>query len=305
MLTMVVGSGYLGGRIGARIRALGGRAVLCSRRPPTARSAAGTEWRELDVRDPVSCGDAVRGVAPDAVVIVHGPSDITWCERHPQQAMAAHGAGASNLVAAAGGRPLLLISTDNVFPGTRHSYGESDPVEPANAYGRAKLTGERTLLDTGNALVLRVSLVYGWDPDGHRPNYFTTCVRGLRDGRPVEAPVDHWNTPVLVDDVAAWSAALVEAGRTGVLHLGGPDRLSRHEWAGRIAKGLGLDDGPIRPVDKAGTAYACRPSNACLHSERAADLPELAGLRPVDVDEGTRRLAAAALDQPRSAKDRL
>ncbi|HEY0537972.1 MAG TPA: sugar nucleotide-binding protein [Actinoallomurus sp.] len=305
MLTMVVGSGYLGGRIGARMRALGGRAVLCSRRRPTARSAAGTEWRELDVRDPASCDDAVRRVAPDAMVIVHGPSDITWCERHPQQAMAAHGAGASNLVASAGGRPLLLISTDNVFPGTRHSYGESDPVEPANAYGRAKLTGERTLLDTGNALVLRVSLVYGWDPDGHRPNYFTTCVRGLRDGRPVEAPVDHWNTPVLVDDVAAWSAALLEAGRTGVLHLGGPDRLSRHEWAGRIAKGLGLDDGPIRPVDKAGTSYACRPGNACLHSERAADLPELAGLRPADVDEGTRRLAAAALDQPRSAKDRL
>jgi dTDP-4-dehydrorhamnose reductase len=295
MLTMVVGSGYLGGRIGARMAELGGRAVLCSRRRPTARSAAGTEWRPLDVRDPRSCADAVRSVGPDAVVVVHGPSDITWCERHAEETMAVHGTGASNLAAAAAGLPILLVSTDNVFTGSRHSYGESDGVAPANAYGRAKLAGERTLLDTGTALVLRVSLVYGWDPDGHRPNYFTTCVRGLRDGRPVEAPVDHWNTPVLVDDVAAWSGALLHAGRTGVLHLGGPDRLSRHEWAGRIAKGLGLGDGPIRAVSKAGTAYACRPDNACLHSERAGSLPELAGMAPVDVDEGTRRLAAAAL----------
>jgi 5-epi-valiolone dehydratase len=295
MLTMMVGSGYLGGRIGARMRALGGRAVLCSRRPPEARSAAGAEWQEMDVRDPAACRQAVRRIKPDALVAVHGPSDITWCERHAEETMAVHGAGAANLAAAAGGRPILLISTDNVFAGTRPGYGESDEPAPANAYGRAKRAGERTLLDTGTALVLRVSLVYGWDPDGHRPNYFTTCVRGLRAGRPVDAPVDHWNTPVLVDDVAAWSAALLHAGRTGVLHLGGPERLSRHEWARRIAKELGLDDGPVRPVAKAGTAYACRPANACLHSERADDLPELAGLRPVDVDEGARRLAEMAL----------
>jgi 5-epi-valiolone dehydratase len=295
MLTMIVGSGYVGGRVGARLRALGGQAVLCSRRPPAARSAAGLPWHEMDVRDPRSCQDAVARLAPDALVVVHGPSDITWCEAHAEQTMAAHGGGAANLTAAAAGRPALLISTDNVFPGTAHAYRESDEVAPANAYGRAKLAGERIFLDTGDALVLRVSLVYGWDPDGHRPNYFTTCVRRLREVRPVDAPVDHWNTPVLVDDVAAWTAALLTAGRTGVLHLGGPDRLSRYEWAGRIARALGLDDGPIRPVEKAGTAYACRPRNACLRSERAADLLELVGLRPIDVDEGARRLAADAL----------
>jgi dTDP-4-dehydrorhamnose reductase len=303
VLTMVVGSGYLGGRIGARLRALGDRVVLCSRRPPA--STAGAAWRELDVRDPAACRETVRGVAPDAVVLVHGPSDITWCEEHPQETMAAHATGAANLAAAAGGRPILLISTDNVFAGVRHSYGESDDAVPANAYGRAKLAGEKALLDTGTALALRVSLVYGWDPGGHRPNYFTTCVRALRAGHPVEAPADHWNTPVLVDDVAAWSAALLRAGRTGVLHLGGPERLSRYEWAGRIAKGLGLADAPIRPVGKDGTAYACRPDNACLHSEQAESLPELAGLRPVDVDEGTRRLAEAALaPEPGAVEER-
>ncbi len=298
MLTMVVGSGYLGGRVGARARELGGEAVLCSRHRPTARSAEGSAWHELDVRDPSACADAVRLIAPDAIVAVHGPSDITWCEDHSDVAMAAHGGGAANLAAAAAGRPILLISTDNVFPGVRPSYGESDETEPANAYGRAKLAAEQAVLDTGNGMVLRVSLVYGWDPDGHRPNYFTTCARLLRAGRTVEAPADHWNTSVLVDDVAAWTLALLGAGRTGVLHLGGPERLSRYEWAARIAKGLGLDTGLVRAVDKAGTPYACRPNNACLHSEEAAGLPELAGLMPVDVDEGTRRLAGTALAAP-------
>lgn len=295
MRTMVIGSGYLGGHIGARLRARGAEAVLCSRRQPTARSADGASWRALDVRDPQACSDTVREIGPDALVVVHGPSDITWCEQHPEQAMATHGAGARNLAVAAKGRPVLLVSTDNVFAGIELSCGESDDVAPANAYGRAKLAAEHALLDTGSALVLRVSLVYGWDPDGHRPNFFTTCTRRLLAGEPVEAPIDHWNTPVLVDDVTGWSAALLDAGRTGLVHLAGPERLSRHDWAGRIAQGLGLDAGLVRPVAKADTGYACRPGNACLHSERAATLPELAELQPMDVDEGTRRLAGLAL----------
>jgi dTDP-4-dehydrorhamnose reductase len=298
---LIVGSGYLGGTIGGRVRALGGEAVLSSRRRPEAASAAGLGWRELDVRSPQACREIVRDVAPDALVVVHGPSDITWCERNPGEAMAAHGAGARNLAAAADGRPVLLISTDNVFDGERTSSAESDAVSPANAYGAAKLAAERTLLDTGAALVLRVSLVYGWDPDGIRPNFFTTCARALRAGRELEVPDDHWNTPVLVDDVAAWSVALLLAGRTGLLHLGGPERLSRHAWALRIAAALGLDDTGVRAVPRARSAYACRPVNACLHSERAAELPELTGLEPAGVDESALRLsanAAADTDRP-------
>jgi dTDP-4-dehydrorhamnose reductase len=292
---MVVGSGYLGGRIGSQLRARGDEAVLCSRRQPTARSTDGVPWSALDVRNPQACSDTVREIGPDVLVVVHGPSDVTWCEQNPVQAMAAHGTGARNLAVAADGRPVLLISTDNVFAGIEPSSGEADEVSPANAYGRAKLAAERILMDTGVAFVLRVSLVYGWDPDGHRPNFFTTCARRLLAGVPVEAPIDHWNTPVLVDDVAAWSTALLNAGRTGLVHLAGPERLSRHDWAGRIAKDLGLDSGLVRPVAKADTEYACRPRNACLHSERAATLPELTDLRPMDVEEGSRRLVGLAL----------
>ncbi|WP_199443159.1 SDR family oxidoreductase [Umezawaea beigongshangensis] len=301
MRALVVGSGYLGGTIGGRVRALGGQAVLSSRRRPGAASASGLDWRELDVRSPLACREIVRDVAPDALVVVHGPSDITWCEQNPDEAMAAHGAGARNLAAAADGRPVLLISTDNVFDGERTSSAESDAVNPANAYGAAKLAAERTLLDTGTALALRVSLVYGWDPDGIRPNFFTTCARALRAGRELEVPDDHWNTPVLVDDVAAWSVALLLAGRTGLLHLGGPERLSRHAWARRIAAALDLDDTGVRAVPRERSAYACRPVNACLHSERAAELPELTGLEPAGVDESALRLsaiAAADTDRP-------
>jgi len=295
---LVVGAGYLASHVAHRLRASGHRPTLSSRRRPDTPRAADLPWSPVDVGDPARVCALVDEVRPDVAVVVHGPSDITWCEEHPDQATGAHAGGAAHLATALGGRRVLLISTDNVFPGHKDSHAESEPPAPANAYGRAKLAAEHEFLASSTALALRVSLVYGWDPAGLRPNFFTTCVQRMRAGKPVPVPDDHWNSPVLVDDVAAWTAALLGTGHTGVLHLGGPRRLSRLAWARHLAEACGADGGLIRPVPRTESAYACRPRNACLHSERAAGLAELAGLDPVDVLSASSRLIASGGTSP-------
>ncbi|WBB80401.1 sugar nucleotide-binding protein [Micromonospora sp. WMMD882] len=291
---LIMGSGFIAGHVGQRLRALGHAVTISSRRRPSTPETRQLDWSPVDVVDRDQVRELVDAVRPDAVVTVHGPSDITWCEENAAQAMAAHLGSARHLAEVLAGRRVVMISTDNVFPGRRDSCGESEPTEPANVYGRAKLAAERELLrDRADALALRVSLVYGWDSAGLRPNFFTTCVELLRAGRPVPVPDDHWNTPVLVDDVAAWTTALLDSPHTGVVHLGGPRRLSRLAWARHVAERVDADPGLLRPVPRRDTRYACRPRNACLHSERAGDLPELRGLRPVDVLTATTRLIEA------------
>ncbi|MYW01927.1 sugar nucleotide-binding protein [Streptomyces sp. SID3343] len=284
---LVLGSGYIAGHVGTRLARLGHGVVLGSRRRPATPETRGLRWLPTDVADRRHVRELVDAIRPDAVVAAHGPSDITWCEAEPDRTAAVHADGARHVVDALAGRAArcVLISTDNVFPGRADSCSESDPTEPANAYGRAKLAAERTFLAAPDALVLRVSLVYGWDRTGLRPNFFTTCAERLRVGEPVAVPDAHWNTPVLIDDVAAWTTALLDAPHTGVLHLGGPRRLSRLTWARHIAETYGVDPALVSAVPQGDTAYACRPRNACLHSERAAHLPELRGLEPLDVFE--------------------
>jgi dTDP-4-dehydrorhamnose reductase len=290
----VVGAGYIAGYVGRRLRALGHLATLSSRCPPSSHETPNPDWLSVDVSDRDRVRTVIRSTRPDAVVAVHGPSDITWCEANPEQALAAHWDGARHLAEVLDGRRVLLISTDNVFvfPGRKESCAESEPTEPANAYGRAKLAAEKELLTTGNALALRVSLVYGWHRAGLRPNFFTLCAQRLSAGQPVTVPNDHWNSPVLVNDVAAWTTALLDSEHTGVVHLGGPRRLTRVAWARHIAEAYGVDPDLVRPTPRHSTAYACRPRNACLHSERAGDLPELKGLHPVDVLEASSTLIA-------------
>lgn len=280
---LVLGAGYLAGHIGQRLHASGHRVAVSSRHRPSTPETQDLDWFPVDVAERERVPALVAETRPDAVVSVHGPSDITWCEANPGHALAAHRDGANHLAEALDGRRVVLISTDNVFPGQEPSCAESTPTEPANAYGRAKLAAEQALLATGNALALRVSLVYGWDEAGLRPNFFTTCARRLGAGERVEVPGDHWNSPVLVHDVAAWTAALLDSAHTGVLHLGGPRRLSRVEWARHIAGACGADPDLVVPVPRDRSAYACRPRNACLHSERADGIRELTGLEPVDV----------------------
>lgn len=159
------------------------------------------------------------------------------------------------------------------------------------------------MLTTGNALALRVSLVYGWHRVGLRPNFFTLCAQRLSAGQPVAVPNDHWNSPILVNDVAAWTTALLDSEHTGVVHLGGPQRLTKVAWARHIAEAYRVDPDLVRPTPRHSTAYACRPRNACLHSERARDFPELKGLHPVDVLEASWR-ARRVLDRQRRHRRR-
>ncbi|MFG1914410.1 SDR family oxidoreductase [Micromonospora sp. NPDC048898] len=296
MRVLIVGSGFVGRALAAHLIAEGHGAVVASRHPVSPVVGGDPlPWLQLDVTDRAACAAAVRQSRAESVVLVHGPSDVTWCEANPARAEEVHLAGARHLADAAAGRRLVMISTDNVFDGTAQSNDEDSPPRPANAYGRAKLAAERVVRELPSATVLRVSLVYGQEPPGAKwLNFFAACADRLRRGEPVAAPVDQWVTPVLVDDVARVTAAVACAPAPELLHLGGPDRLSRAEWAGTIARRLGVPDDLVTPVPRATSRYASRPENSCLTSRLLPHHPATAHLSIRGVDAGAAHLLGAA-----------
>ncbi|MFI7135085.1 SDR family oxidoreductase [Nonomuraea sp. NPDC050153] len=308
---LIVGGGFVGRAIAGALERAGGEPVLaCRNRParcPRVRAPAGqtkpvamdtawqvrqdaadvARWVRLDATDAAGCAEVVHEVKPDAVIAVHGPSDVTWCQRHPQAALEAHLTATDNLVRATGTARLLMISTDNVFDGVAELNDEESPTAPANAYGRAKLAAETVVHSHPDATVLRVSLVYGpqTPTPGKRPNFAASCARDLRAGRAVHAPADQWTTPVHVGDVATVALAAVrEAPR--LLHLGGPERLSRADWARRLADLTKAPRTLVTDVARDAGPYACRPANSCLTSRLLPDLLHTWGLSVRGVDEG-------------------
>jgi dTDP-4-dehydrorhamnose reductase len=296
---LIVGHGLIGGAVRAVLRAqrvpvtsIGRRQTgLPGYQAADLASEAGRAALELTMHE----------LRPRCVLLVHGPSDVTWIDANAEAAAAVHCGVAA--IAASSGAPVILVSTDNVFPGTRGGYRPEDPVEPANGYGRVKSLAESAVLTAQTArapaLVLRVSLVYGWAGAGLRSTFAQRCLEAAAEGRPLSAPVDQLFTPVHVRDVATLIAAICRQagwrpdGRlTGIRHLGGPAELSRHDFA-RLAYDLtGADTSLVRPCMRSDTEWACRPQFSSLAWENFADLPGLETWRPMTPGDGLRDMLA-------------
>lgn len=166
--------------------------------------------------------------------------------RDPERARAVNAGGTATLarLAAGAGVRLILVSTDLVFDGHKGSYREEDPPAPLSVYGRSKHEAEQEALAHAGHLVVRVSLLFGPTVTG-RPSFFDEQVQALQQARPIRLFADEWRTPLSYSRAAQALLALVSSDETGILHLGGPERLSRLEMGERVADFLRCDRSSI------------------------------------------------------------
>jgi dTDP-4-dehydrorhamnose reductase len=162
------------------------------------------------------------------------------------------------------GRPgrFIFASTDMVFDGEAAAYREGDEPRPIFEYGRAKRDAEIRVL-SGGGTVVRISLVYGWNPMDPRTS---ALLEGLRTGRfPHSYFSDEIRCPIFVDDLAEALVELAEgaAREESILHLAGPEPVSRHQFARRVAEALGLD-AEIIPRARLREASLVRPADLSL-----------------------------------------
>jgi dTDP-4-dehydrorhamnose reductase len=78
-----------------------------------------------------------------------------------------------------------------------------------------------------------------------RETLFEKQVQALRAGQPLACFADEWRSPLGLAAAARALIALAESDFEGLLHIGGPERLSRLEMGQRLAAFLGVDPGTI------------------------------------------------------------
>jgi dTDP-4-dehydrorhamnose reductase len=181
---------------------------------------------------------------------------------------------------------LVAVSTDQVLSGERPFSRADEPARPVSVYGRTKLEGEQAVLGLcDRSAVVRVALLSG-RVHGPHPSCTEAVAWALRAGRPLRLFTDQHRTPVDPESVSAAIAALIHREARGVFHLGGPERLSRHELGLRVAAVLGLDPSPIQAVRQSELAFdAPRAADASLDSSHARDT---LGWEPRPLDEAIR-----------------
>jgi dTDP-4-dehydrorhamnose reductase len=230
----------------------------------------GTVLRPVDLADADAVAAAFADARPDAILHSAAVALISDCYRDPERARAVNVAGTARLaeLAADAGARLLFVSTDIVFDGERGNYREDDPPSPLSVYGRTKADAEAAVLSTRRGVVVRVSLLFGPCLTG-RPSFFDDQAAALRAGRPVKLFLDEWRTPLGLATAARALAAVASSDVTGLLHLGGPERLSRLEMGLRLAAHLGSNPELVVPVRRDDVpSPEPRPRDTSLDSSR-------------------------------------
>ena len=253
-LLVTGGTGYLGGELLRRAPAVG----TWHTREPTARG----DWLRLDVRDEPAVRRELRRLRPAAV--------IHTAYRQDDRTVTLDGAAAVADAAAAVGARLVHVSSDVIFDGTKPGpYTEQDPPSPITDYGRAKAEAEHAVRAAHpDALVVRTSLLYG----GSEPSRHERLAHEAADGRgDMTFFEDELRSPVLVGELASALLELAAREERGILHVAGPDIVSRYQFACLLARAQGRPGELIRRgrLDASGVA---RPANSALDTSRARGL---------------------------------
>ena len=291
---LVLGSnGFLGAEVARSLLASDSTVSLHVRHRAHVQHPSATVV-EADLSDPVRVVRLLDEVRPDLIVNCAALADVDACERDAVLADALNHHLPAQLAAwtAQTGRRLVHVSTDAVFDGRGGPYDVDAAPSPVNAYGRSKRDGEVAVLSTDPTTMVARTNIVGWSPTGTRSllEYFHG-----RLARGEQAPgfVDVHFRPLPVHWFWPGCERHLAAGATGLVHLTGPELLTKYAFGRRVATAFDLDPDLVIPTEGlADSGRVARPPRLDVLPSRLGNVP------PGDLDEGLFELR-----QMRSARE--
>jgi len=262
----------------------------------------------LDLANVDTIYPALLALRPDAIISAAAHTEVDRAESEPDLAFAINGSGAGAVAEAAArlGVPILHLSTDYVFDGTKPSaYLETDVPAPRSVYGASKLEGERLVATaTANHAIFRTAWVYS----PHGRNFVKTMLRLGETRDTLSVVADQQGCPTSAADIAR---ALITAARQmladpdpryrGLFHLAGAGQASWAEFAAHIFKAaecFGRAPVAVLPIETRDyPTPARRPANSRLNSDKLA---AIYGITLPDWQASTDQVLATILGQAES-----
>jgi dTDP-4-dehydrorhamnose reductase len=227
---------------------------------------------QADIADRAAVDEAIQRHGPSIVINAASYTKVDAAETEAEAAHRANAIGAGILATACAraGVPLIHVSTDYVFDGSKPGpYVEGDPVAPINVYGRTKAAGEQAVRDAAPLhAIIRTSWVYG----EFGQNFLKTMIQLAATKDELRIVADQRGCPTSTPDLA--NAILTIApqllggkGTSGTYHFAGSGVTTWHGFASRIVAAQAPLTGRAPRVTAITTAELPRPARRPANSE--------------------------------------
>ncbi len=192
--------------------------------------------------------DIFEKTSPEFVIHTAALTDIDKCTLEPHNAYKVNVMGTWNVAAAAAKHdiPIVFISTDNVFDGTKNdSYTEYDRPNPINMYGKSKLAAEYHIKNLCRKhFIIRTSWLFS-EKGKNMPLYILDTAAKQKQIRIV---ADQIASPTYANDLADFIAGLTDNYLYGTYHYTNKGFCSWYELTKDLLSLAGFDDVTVTPV---------------------------------------------------------
>lgn len=234
----------------------------------------GIDIDDADITDESQIKEEIFKIKPDAVIHTAAYTDVDNSEKNKELTYRINAQGTENVARACklSQSKLIFISTDFVFDGQKSApYTEEDVPNPINAYGSAKLAGEKLIQSIWpNHLIIRTAWLYG----PHGKNFVDTIIRLSEKESELKIVNDQAGSPTYTIDLAKAINIILKKDITGILNITNSGSCTWYEFAEKILS-LKQINKKITPItsDKLGSP-AKRPKYSVLSN---AEFEKLTG----------------------------
>lgn len=227
-----------------------------------------------DLTDFDAVSELIEQLRPDRIIHTAANSNPNACEQEPTLSSKINVDATVHLACLCSQWkiPFVFTSTDLVFDGTQAPYKPNDPVSPISEYGRQKAQAENAIQDIHpSAVVCRMPLMFG-HALAPAQSFLQPMLRAMREGNKLRLFVDEFRSPLSGLWAARGLLLALEKG-SGVMHLGGPERISRYDFARLVAEVFKTSKADLIACHQRDvTMPAPRPQDVSLKSHHATKI---------------------------------
>jgi len=228
---------------------------------------------KLDLTNPKDIKDIINEIKPNVIIHLAAMTNVDMCETEQDLAMKINAQATKDLATESAKHKtfFLYVSTDYIFDGKEGMKSEEDSPNPLSFYGKSKLAGELALNNLASSwAIARTSTPFGIHP---KKNAFPLWVKeNLESKKEIHVLTDQFTSPTYVPNLSKMLIEVATRQITGIIHLAGSTRISRHDLAHLVASKLNLDKSLLKPTKIDDMNWkAKRPRDSSLDVSKAKE----------------------------------